>query len=58
MAFAFDRLDMNALEKELIELRRDLHSYPESGWTEFRTTVKIIEKLTEIYSFQVDQNML
>ncbi len=48
MAFGFDRIDMDAFEKELIGIRRDLHSYPESAWTEYRTTVKIIEKLTEM----------
>ena len=31
--------------KDLIELRREFHRYPESGWTEFRTTVRIIEEL-------------
>ena len=46
MAFIFDRIDMAAFEKELVAIRRDLHSYPESAWTEFRTTVKIIETLT------------
>jgi len=48
MAFVFDRIDMDAFEKELIGIRRDLHTYPESAWTEFRTTVKIIERLTEM----------
>ena len=44
----FDRIDMNELEKELIEFRRDLHTYPESGWTEFRTTAKIITELEKL----------
>lgn len=48
MSFRFDRIDTNRLSEELIDFRRDLHKYPESGWTEFRTTVKIIEKLTEL----------
>jgi len=38
-------LDMAAWERDLIALRRDFHRYPESGWTEFRTTARIIEKL-------------
>ena len=33
------------MEQELITLRRDFHRYPESGWTEFRTTARIIEEL-------------
>ena len=31
--------------KDPIELRREFHRYPESGWTEFRTTVRILEEL-------------
>ena len=31
--------------KDLIQLRREFHRYPEPGWTEFRTTVRIIEEL-------------
>jgi len=48
MSFVFDRVDTNKLNDELVAIRRDLHRYPESGWTEFRTTVKIIEMLTEM----------
>ncbi len=48
MSVKFDRIDMNALERELITLRRDLHSCPESGWTEFRTTAKIITELEKL----------
>lgn len=48
MSFQFNRVDTGKLSDELIAFRRDLHKYPESGWTEFRTTVKIIEKLTEL----------
>ncbi len=33
------------MERELTALRRDFHRYPESGWTEFRTTARIIEEL-------------
>ena len=36
------------MEQELITLRRDFHRYPESGWTEFRTTARIIEELNRM----------
>ncbi|MGI6685903.1 MAG: amidohydrolase [Bacillota bacterium] len=32
----------------LIEYRRDFHKYPEVGWTEFRTAVKITEILLDL----------
>lgn len=35
-----------SLEHQLISLRREFHMYPEAGWTEFRTTARIIEELT------------
>lgn len=44
----FDRVDMAALERELTALRREFHKYPESGWTEFRTTAQIIEELEKL----------
>jgi len=44
----FDRVDMTALEEELTSLRRDFHKYPESGWTEFRTTARIIGELEKL----------
>lgn len=34
-----------SLEQQLISLRREFHMYPEAGWTEFRTTARIIEEL-------------
>lgn len=34
-------------ELSLSELRRDLHKYPETGWTEFRTTSLVAEELDE-----------
>ena len=37
-----------ALARELVALRRDLHRFPESGWTEFRTTARIIEELRSL----------
>jgi len=33
---------------ELLNFRRDFHRYPESGWTEFRTTAVIAKRLTEL----------
>lgn len=44
----FSHIDMTSLEQELIALRREFHRYPEAGWTEFRTTVRIIEELTKL----------
>ena len=35
----------DAYQEELVALRRDFHRYAESGWSEFRTTEKIIEFL-------------
>ena len=34
------------LHERLISLRREFHKYPEAGWTEFRTTARIIQELT------------
>ena len=48
MGFSFDRIDMDAFAKDLISIRRDLHRHPESAWTEYRTTVKVIEQLTAL----------
>ena len=44
----FSHIDMESLEKELIALRREFHRYPETGWTEFRTTVRIIQELQKL----------
>ncbi|MDR2825291.1 MAG: amidohydrolase [Deltaproteobacteria bacterium] len=33
------------LEQSIVECRRDLHKYPETGWTEFRTAAVAIKKL-------------
>ena len=35
----------SSLEQQLISLRREFHMYPEAGWTEFRTTARIVEEL-------------
>lgn len=45
---AWNETDLAALEQELIALRREFHRYPESGWTEFRTTVRVIEELEKL----------
>lgn len=36
------------LEPAMVSCRRDLHKYPEVGWTEFRTAAKVIKKLQEL----------
>lgn len=41
-------MDGKTLEQGWIALRREFHQYPESGWTEFRTTVRIIEELEKL----------
>ncbi len=48
MGFSFDRVDMDAFTRDLIAIRRDLHRYPESAWTEYRTTAKVMEQLTAL----------
>jgi metal-dependent amidase/aminoacylase/carboxypeptidase family protein len=35
-----------ALEDELIAFRRDLHSHPELGWEEIRTTAAVASRLS------------
>ncbi|MEG1774842.1 MAG: amidohydrolase, partial [Oscillospiraceae bacterium] len=45
MKMQLDRIDEKSFDDALILLRRDLHKYPECGWTEYRTTVKVIEAL-------------
>ena len=37
-----------ALKPELIARRRDLHTHPETGWTEFRTASLIINELKSL----------
>lgn len=36
------------IEEELIDIRRDLHRHPETGWTEMRTAAKVAEELSEL----------
>lgn len=38
----------NGLTQKLIDYRRDFHRFPESGWTEFRTTAKIAKTLQHL----------
>lgn len=35
-------------DANIVEIRRDLHAYPESGWTEFRTTALVAEELDRL----------
>ncbi len=39
------RTTIKAMEKAIIACRRDLHTYPEAGWTEYRTTALAIKKM-------------
>lgn len=49
MALQDEILDFAAgLESELVAGRRDLHHYPEPGWTEFRTAAKVATTLTAL----------
>jgi hypothetical protein len=43
-----DRMDFEALGRELIAFRRDFHKYAESAWTEYRTTARIISELEKL----------
>ncbi|MBF8983881.1 M20 family metallo-hydrolase [Lutibacter sp. B2] len=36
---------LNTLKEKLVVLRRDFHKYAEAGWTEFRTSSKIADRL-------------
>jgi aminobenzoyl-glutamate utilization protein A len=38
---------MEFSSRSLTEIRRDLHQYPEEGWTEFRTTALVAEEMDE-----------
>lgn len=44
----FARVGGSSFEQYLILLRREFHRYPESAWTEFRTTARIIEELEKL----------
>lgn len=37
----------HALEEELVSLRRSLHQYPETGWSEFQTSKSLQRHLTD-----------
>jgi len=38
---------MATQDMDLVEIRRDLHRYPEEGWKEFRTTALVAEELDD-----------
>lgn len=38
----------DAMQADMVKCRRDLHHYPEPGWTEFRTAAKAAAFLTEL----------
>lgn len=44
----YDLLENREFKDWLVKLRRDFHRYPEPGWLEYRTTVRIIEELEQI----------
>ena len=39
---------VDGMQEELVTGRRDLHRYPEPGWTEFRTAAKVAKALKEL----------
>ncbi len=41
------------LVKSIIELRRDLHRYPELGYQEERTARKVVESLRDISDLEI-----
>lgn len=44
---------------DCIRIRRDLHMYPELGWTEFRTTAKVLEYLeTEEFKAELGTDII
>jgi aminobenzoyl-glutamate utilization protein A len=43
-----NNLDWDKLERDLIAWRRDLHKYPESAWTEFRTSSLVADRLEKL----------
>lgn len=38
----------DSIKEELVNFRRDLHKYPETGWLEIRTTYKLYEELSKL----------
>ena len=45
--------------EDCVRIRRDLHTYPEAGWTEYRTTAKILEYLeTEEFQAQLGTDII
>ena len=47
------------LSPKLIDYRRDFHRHPESGWTEFRTSALIAERLQELgYEIKIGADII
>jgi aminobenzoyl-glutamate utilization protein A len=47
------------IRNKLIEIRRDIHKYPEAGWTEFRTSTIIAEYLDDLgYEITVGRDIV
>lgn len=47
------------LEEKTIQRRRDLHKYPETGWTEYRTASLVIQELRALgYEVAVGKDVL
>ncbi|OWZ84991.1 amidohydrolase [Natranaerobius trueperi] len=47
------------LQDELVEIRRDFHKYPETGWKEFRTVSKICRYLKDLgYDLSVGKDVV
>ena len=50
---------MTDFEQKLIHTRRDFHSYPESGWLEFRTCSLIAKRLADLgYAVHAGQEVI
>lgn len=46
-------------ESQLVEDRRDVHRYAETGWTEYRTAAKVAERLEQLgYALTVGKEAL
>src|SRR5665647_2289409 len=44
----YSKLDSEKFTSELISLRREFHKFPENAWTEYRTTVRLIQELRKL----------
>ena len=43
--FAKIQEEIDAIQPELVRIRRDLHRFPETGWLEMRTTAILAKAL-------------